>query len=236
MGNSFQNEGLSVGCNQAGPTCINVTSGNDPTRWYNKVAVGLRFQQAFGAVDFKAYGYYSTAGKEKLTTAPYSTRPRSVPRLVAAAPRLRYDNLSFYKGGVAVTAMNLTLAADYIGGRINGQLAMSPSGGVNTNAELIGLTYANGPITLGAEVGIVDSQGDARLTGLTQRHEYKSASVGLQACSGRAALGDYRYTHRHQGGFDFATNTLGQTTGGVVNGRTNDAKAQGFLFATVLPW
>ncbi len=238
MGNSFQNEGLGVGCNQAGPTCINVSSGNDPTRWINKVAVGLRFQQAFGAVDFKAYGYYSTAGKENLTTAAYST-PAAQRATVGggSAQLLRYDNLSFYKAGVAVTAMNTTLAADYIGGRVNGQLSMAPSGGVNTNAVVTGLTYANGPITLGAEVGIIDSQGDARLTGLTQRHEYEIAFGGAyKLAPGVQLVGEYMYTHRHQGGFDFATGTLGQTTTGVVNGRTNDAKGQGLVFATVLTW
>ncbi len=150
---------------------------------------------------------------------------------------LRYDNLSFYKAGVAITAMSVTLAADYIGGRVNGQLAMAPSGGVNTNAVVTGLTYANGPLTLGAEIGIIDSQGDARLTGLTQRHEYEIAFGGAyKLAPGVQLVGEYMYTARHQGGFDFATGTLGQTTAGVVNGRTNDAKAQGLLFSTVLTW
>ncbi len=238
MGNSFQNAGLGVGCNQAGPTCINVSSGNDPTRWINQVGVGLRFQQSFGAVDFKAYGFYETAGKENLTTSAYSTAAaqRGLPG-GGSSQLLRYDNLSFYKAGAAITAMNLTLAADYIGGRVNGQLAMAPAGGVDTNAELIGLTYVNGPITLGAEVGIIDTQGDARLTGLTQRHEYEIGFGGAyKLAPGVQLVGEYQYIHRHQGGFDFATGTLGQTVGGVVNGRTNDAKSQGFLFATVLTW
>jgi hypothetical protein len=238
MGNSFQNEGLSVGCNQAGPTCINVSSGNDATRWINQVGFGLRFQQAFGAVDFKAYGFYETAGKETLTTSPYST-PAAQRALAGggSAQLLRYDNLSFYKAGVAITAMNVTVAADYIGGRVNGQLAMSPTGGVNENAVVTGITYANGPITLGAEIGIIDSQGDARLTGLTQRHEYEIGFGGAyKLAPGVQLVGEYQYTSRHQGGFDFATGTLGQTTAGVVNGRTNDAKGQGLLFATVLTW
>jgi hypothetical protein len=238
MGNSFQNTGLSVGCNQAGPTCINVSSGNDPTRWINQVGVGLRFQQAFGAVDFKAYGFYETAGKETLTTSPYST-PAAQRALAGggSAQLLRYDNLSFYKAGVAITAMSVTVAADYIGGRVNGQLSMSPTGGVDMNAVVTGITYANGPMTLGAEIGIIDSQGDARLTGLTQRHEYEVAFGGAyKLAPGVQLVGEYMYTARHQGGFDFATGALGQTVGGVVNGRTNDAKGQGLLFATVLTW
>ena len=60
---------------------------------------------------------------------------------------------------MAVTAANITVAADYIGGAVNGQLAMRPTGGAPTNAVVTGVTYANGPITLGAEVGLVDTPG-----------------------------------------------------------------------------
>ncbi|MEA2769661.1 MAG: hypothetical protein QOD93_2623, partial [Acetobacteraceae bacterium] len=73
MGQTNSDGGFGAGCNQAGPTCINVTSGNDATRWYNQVGAGLRFQQTFGAVDVKAYGFYETAGKENLTTSPFAT-------------------------------------------------------------------------------------------------------------------------------------------------------------------
>jgi hypothetical protein len=122
MGNAYQNAGLGVGCNQAGPTCINVSSGNDATRWLNQVGVGLRFQQTFGAVDFKTYGFYETAGKEQLTVGAY-TAPGLATRAAGGVTTLRYDNLSFYKAGVAVTAMNVTAAVDYIGGAVNGQLS-----------------------------------------------------------------------------------------------------------------
>ena len=132
MGNSFANEGLSVGCNQAASTCINVSSGNDPTRWLNQVGAGLRFQQTFGPVDFKAYGFYETAGKENLTTSAYTTTAQAragtvIGGVTSGVQTLRYDNLSFYKAGVAVTAANITLAADYIGGAVNGQLSMRPN-------------------------------------------------------------------------------------------------------------
>ena len=74
------------------------------------------------------------------------------PGVTGGVQHLRYDNLNFYKAGVAVTAANFTLAADYIGGAINGALSMRPTGGVPTNAVMTGLTYANGPITLGASI------------------------------------------------------------------------------------
>jgi hypothetical protein len=242
QGNSFQNTGNGVGCNQASASCINISSGNDATRWLNQVGIGLRFQQTFGAVDFKAYGFYEAAGKENLTTSPYATPTQarlgtSVGGVTASAQTMRYDTLSFYKAGVAVTAMNFTLAGDYIGGRVNGQLNMSPTGGVNENAVVTGITYANGPLTLGLEYGIVESQGDARLTGISQRHEYEIGAGGAyRLAPGVQLVAEYQYEFRHQGGFDFATNTVGAGGTAVAAGRTNDARGQGFLFSTVLTW
>jgi hypothetical protein len=236
MGNSFANEGLSAGCNQAASTCINVSSGNDSTRWLNQVAIGLRYQHNFGFLDFKTYGFYETAGKENLTTTAYST-PALVRSGTGSAQTLRYDNLSFYKAGIAVTAANITASADYIGGAVNGQLQMRPTGGVPTNAVLTGLTYAKGPLVLGAEIGIVNTQGDARLTGLTQRHEYEIGFGGnYKLAPGIQLVAEYQYSYRHQGGFDFASGALGAGTTATRAGLTRDAKGQGAIFATVLTW
>lgn len=223
MGNAFQNAGLNVGCTQASASCISLTSGNDPTRWYNQVGVGLRWQQTFGAVDVKAYGFYETAGKENLTTAAYT-----LPSPTGSAATLRYDNLNFYKAGLAVTAYNLTAAIDYIGGAVNGALAMRPAGGAPMNAWLAGLTYANGPITLGAQFGMIDSQGAAQLTNTSQRHEYEVAFGGnYKVAPGLQLVGAYTYAYRHQGGFNFAQNAVGTT---------HDVQAQQFVFGTVLTW
>jgi hypothetical protein len=238
MGNAFQNSGLGVGCNQAGPTCISVTSGNDATRWYNQVGAGLRFQKTFGIVDVKAYGFYETAGKENLTTSDYATPTAA--RLGtggASAQTMRYDNLNFYKAGVAVTAFNLTAAADYIGGDVNGQLGMRPAGGAPMSAVVTGLTYASGPWTLGAEYGLVNSQGDARLTGISQRHEFEFAAGGsYKVAPGLQLVAEYIYQHRHQGGYDFANATVG--AGGTARsaGVTRDAQGQGVTVSTVLTW
>ena len=233
-------------CAQAGPACINVSSGNDATRWLNQVAFGLRFQQAFGPVDVKVYGFYETAGKESLTTTPSQSplTARGGPGLAAGATSAsaqfeRYDNLSFYKGGAAVTAYNFTAAIDYIGGRVNNQLNMAPTGGANMNAELFGLTYANGPWTAAAEAGIIDDQGDARLTGISQRHAYEIAAGGAyKLAPGVLLVAEYQYAHQHQGGFDFANNALG-AGGNAANhfvGSTNDIRSQGVVFSTVLVW
>jgi hypothetical protein len=232
-GNSFANEGLAVGCNQAASTCINVSSGNDATRWINQVGAGLRFQQTFGPVDVKAYGFYETAGKENLTTAAYTTPAVAragtvIGGVTSGLQTLRYDNLNFYKGGLAVTAANLTAAIDYIGGAVNGTLQMRPTGGASTNAFITGLTYANGPVVLGSEIGLIDSQGDGRLTGVSQRREFEMAFGGnYKLAPGVQLVAEYQYMTRHQGGYDFNAGSIGAT---------RDAKAQGFTFSTVLTW
>jgi hypothetical protein len=106
---------------------------------------------------------------------------------------------------------------------------MKPTGGADMNAFVAGLTYANGPLVLGAEFGTVQSQGDARLTGISQRHEYEIAVGGnYKLAPGVQLVGEYMYTYRHQGNYNFATGNAG--TG------TRDAQGQGVLFSTVLTW
>lgn len=210
-------------CGQASANCVGVTSGNDATRWYNQVGVGLRWQQAFGPVDVKAYGFYETAGKENLTTAAYAPVSRT-----GSASSFHYDNLSFYKAGAAVSMSGFTVAADYIGGAVNGALQMRPRGGAPMNAVLTGITWAGGPLTLGAEIGIINSQGDARLTGVSQRREEEVSFGGnYKVAPGLQLVGEFTYAQRHQGGFDFNQN---------APGTTRDARNTNYLLATVLTW
>jgi predicted porin len=92
-----------------------------------------------------------------------------------------------------------------------------------------GLTYANGPLTLGAEVGLIDDQGTAQLAGISQRHQYEIAFGGAyKLAPGVQLAAEYMYEHIHQG--DVNINT------GAVGDGTHDGKAQGLLFATVLTW
>ena len=225
-------------CNQAGPECLAVSSGNDATRWINLVGAALRYQHSFGAVDFKTYGLYETSGRETLTTAAYQTpaQARASFQNGAAAGTnatqfMRYNDMGFFQGGVAVTVANFTFAADYMGGQVDGQLSLNPSGGVAMNAYVTGVTYANGPWIVGAMFEAVDSQGDARLVGISQRHEIGTAFGGnYKLAPGMQLVAEYQYEQRHQGGFDFSQNTLG------VNGRTVDGKGQGVILGAVVTW
>jgi hypothetical protein len=212
---------------QASFGCSTTTTGNDPTRWYNQVAVGARYQGTFGPVGVGAYVVYETAGKESFFGPAINSGG------VGRVAGNRYDNLSFVAAAayasMTLGSGSLTYSIDYIGGALNGQLAMRPTGGVSEQGGVTGLLYKNGPLTLGAETLLVNSQGDVRLTGISQRHEWEVAFGGnYNVAPGLYLVGEYMYQYRHQGGYDF-------NTGSVATG-TRDAHGQGILFSTVVNW
>jgi len=233
MGNRFSDSAGSSPyqpgvCTSAGANCIGLTSGNDATRWFNQVVVGGRYQGSFGGVDVKFMAAYGTAGKASIAGGGFTADGSAAQRALTTVAGFKYDNLSYYTAATAITFAGFTLAADYMGGAINGQLAMRPSGGASTNGVVTGVTYRNGPWVLGLEGAIVETQGDARLTKISQRHEWEVAAGGTyNVAPGLAFVAEYMYTARHQGGFDFVANGLGTT---------RDVKGQSFVLGTVVTW
>ena len=235
MGNSYSNSTGSTAlqaaaCNAAGAGCIATTTGNDPTRWLNQVAVGARYQGTFGGVNVGAFAVYETAGKEQINGGGIAAGGPGYVAGVTSNAVMRYDNLNFVNAAlkVEVPSVGLTWAIDYIGGALNGQLAMRPTGGAPMNAVVTGLVYRNGKWVFGAEVGIVESQGQANLTKISQRKETEFAIGGTyNAAPGLAFVLEYMHTERHQGQFDFVTGT---------NTGTRDVKGNGLTFATVVTW
>jgi len=234
MGNSLST------CAVAATACTNATTGTDATRWYNQVGVGVRWQGAFGPVNLGAYAFYETAGKESFFGAPASFARGN-------GAGNTFDNLSFISaaGYVALDTGigTLTWAVDYIGGAVNGALAMRPTGGAPENAIVTGLTYKNGPITLGLQTAWVESQGSNSLTAISQRKEFELAFGGSYTVApGLVLVGEYLYTQRHQGGFDFITGANGAGATGTPGtaswkaGLTGDTRAQGVLFSTIVSW
>jgi len=208
--------------------CQLASSSNiDGSRWLNQVAVGARYQGSFSGFEPKAYVMYETAGKEDFT----GTQPaRGINALNQGANTNRkFDNLSFISAGLAASYAGFTVSADYIGGAVNGQLAMRPTGGASTSAPLFGLKYTSGPLTIGGMVGFVDYQGDNRLVGVSQRHEFVTAMGGYYVIApGMGIVAEYMYNQRHQGDFNFVANGVGAAY--------NDVRAQGVLLATVVNW
>jgi hypothetical protein len=227
-------------CTTAGAAvCNSETSGTDATRWFNQVAVGARWQGTFGPVQAGLMAVYETAGKETFYGAPVG--------FGRGLSGNKFDNLSFVEAAGYATLDTgigkITASVDYNGGAINGQLAMRPTGGVTQNAIVTGLLYKNGPLTLGTELGIVESQGSNSLVGVSQRHEWEVAFGGnYNLAPGLYLVGEYMYTSRHQGGFDFVSGANGAGSSGIPGtaswkaGTTRDAHGQGILFSTVVNW
>jgi hypothetical protein len=257
MGNGYSN-GVTASplqattCNAAGAIqsatqstsgCIGTTSGNDATRWYNQVAVGARWQGSFGPVDLGAYAVYETAGKEQFSGAANTLGPNGAYAVGAATGAFRYDNLSFVSAAAYSTfhtgVGSFTLSFDYIGGALNGQLAMRPTGGVPEEAFLPAIVYRNGGLSLGAQVGLVNSQGAAQLTKVSQRREFEVAFGGsYNLAPGLYLVGEYQYFYRHQGGFDFNGNCVSGSSGCLTShaGSSRDGRGQGIQFSTVVNW
>jgi hypothetical protein len=224
--------------NQASSFCNQTTTGVDPTRWYNQVGVGVRWQGSFGPVDVGVFGFYGAAAKESffgpkvqagLTTGVGGT----------ATTGTKYDNLSYYSFAAYVKGNlpfgSLTGSIDYLGGAINGQLAMRPSGGAPENGIVTGLTFNNGPLTLGVSTAVIESQGAAQLTNISQRHEFEVAFGGnYNLAPGLYVVGEYMYMMRHQGGFDFNTGAVAVSGGKATF--TRDIHGQGILVSTVVNW
>ncbi|HET6305613.1 MAG TPA: hypothetical protein VFG12_00400, partial [Rhodopila sp.] len=154
----------------------------------------------------------------------------------ASANALRYDPISFYQFGLAVTTGGLTAAVTYQGGRVNNQLALVPQGGAGMSATVFGLTYINGPWTLGNAIGIIDSQGSASLNGISQRSQFEVAAGGnYRLAPGVNIVLEYNYYQTHQGNFNFATNTA---VGPGVAGASayNDVHGQALFTSVNLTW
>ncbi|MFL5280785.1 MAG: hypothetical protein ACJ8AW_07240 [Rhodopila sp.] len=116
---------------------------------------------------------------------------------------------------------------------------MRPQGGAPMNAVVTGLTYANGPISAGLQLGIANSQGAVQLTNISQRHEVGAVIGGsYRLAPGLQLVAEYQYAFRHQGGFKFAANSVGSNplTGRTDASTTRNSQGQGVTFATVLSW
>ena len=208
--------------------CVDATSGNEPTRWYNQVGVGVRYQGIFGPISVGAYGFYEHTAIEKVPTqAPLNGTS------TAKAGAGLYDPLSWYEAAVygryATGFGTFTGSLDYVGGAISsGTLLPRPTHGAPENGFQPGVMYNNGPITLGASAMFLTSQGSAALVGISQRNEEGLAVGGnYNVAPGLFLVGEYQYEVRHQGGYNFTTNAVGTTT---------DAKTNTYFFGVVMNW
>jgi len=243
MGNSFSQSATSdpyaVGpCNTASANCINVTSGTDASRWINRWGFGVRAIENIAGAVIQGYGDFTLSGEAKDGAAILMnpTHPLST-----GAGAIKYDGQKFFNGGLAATYLGFTVAGDLSVGRLNGSNALDPTGGVPMHAEMASASYAVGPYSIGAIVGIEDSQGSADLVGTSQRHEVAVAVGGAyRIAPGINLCVEWQYELRHQGDFNFNTNVAGPAVAGGSAGGTagvgNTIHGQGLEIATIVNW
>jgi predicted porin len=129
-----------------------------------------------------------------------------------------------------ITYLGITLNADTTLGRTNGSNALDPSGGAPMAAELVGLSYAFGPFSIGADAAVIDSQGSAELVHTSQRHEFAFAVGGAYKIAPGINLAlEYQYEQKHQGAYNFNTGASGVASGNNIHG-------QGLTLATIVNW
>ncbi|MBV9249990.1 MAG: porin [Acetobacteraceae bacterium] len=223
------------GCPTAAPGCDTLSSSTnalDGSRSINQTAVGLRYQGKFGDIGLLAYGVYEFSGHAKYD-GPFIPAG-SVAALATSGGTGRFDNLSAKNAGVAVTFAGITVGGNYMGGAVNGQLALKPTGGANMNAYLLGAKYVTGPLTVGIVGERIFSQGAPQLVGITQRQEYGfDGGASYLLAPGLVGWAEYTYQHRYQGGFNFATGTAAPA---AVAGAYNNVQSQIFAVGATVYW
>ncbi len=144
-----------------------------------------------------------------------------------------YNGLSIGSGGVALTYAGFTVGGNVIGGKMNGQMGLQPSGGAPLFGYLLGAKYVNGPWT----VGIVGEQVLGAGHGHAERHQHSVAARGIDVGAGYAVApgysvyAEYLWNDQTQSANNFVTGAVGTAAGANLN---NNIKGQGFLIGNVV--
>ena len=120
----------------------------DGARALNQTAVGVRYQGAFGSLGLLAYGVYMISQAADYTGL---TTPAILGTTTTPGSKFNgtYNGLSIGSGGVAATFAGFTVGGNIIGGKMNGQMGLQPSGGAPLLGVLAGAKYVYGPWTVG---------------------------------------------------------------------------------------
>jgi len=204
-------------CSFAATGCYNLSSSSlatDATRFTNWWVAAARYQDVFGPVGVYGMAAYYGSGHVNYT---------------GATPGNQFNNLSVGDFGLAVTYSGFTVGGHLTAGNTNGQGALQPAGGAHAIAWLAGLQYAGGPLVIGGSFYNYQSQGSPSLVGISQRNENAFAfGFTYTIAPGLAIWCQYLYGTRHQGDFNFQTNTVGTAF--------NDVKSQAFGIGPVIRW
>ena len=122
-----------------------------------------------------------------------------------------YNGLSIGSGGVAATFAGFTVGGNVIGGKMNGQLGLQPSGR-RTAGRLswLGAKYVAGPFTVGIVGEEYWEQGTVQLSGITQRRG-RGIDVGVSytVAPGFTVFAEYLWNDQTQSARNFVSGAIG---------------------------
>ena len=228
--------GTGIVCGAATSGCPTLSSGPgsiDGAKFINQYAVGVRYQGSFSGLGVLAYGVYMGSGHVNYTgpdatTAVGAAHLGVTPALSALGSTYNgnYNGLSLGSGGLALTFAGVTVAANVIGGKENGQLSLQPKGGAPLLGLVVGAKYVNGPFTFGVQAEEYWEQGTVLLTGVSQRRA-RGISVGpvYSVAPGFQVFAEYLWNDQQQTFNNFVTGALGSLA-------NNNTKGQGVLIGT----
>jgi predicted porin len=186
----------------------------DGARPRNLTETGLRYQSRIGGVGVNAFGIYANSGHVNVSKA------------VAGS---QFDGQSYGDFGLTFDYAGVTVGGHATKGRYNGVNGLAPHGGSDATAWLVGIQYANGPMTVGTSFYDFTSQGNPLTVGIAQRREQGFAAGGSYVLApGLTLYLSYLYGTRHQGDFNFATNALGTAN--------NNIRTQLVTLDTIIKW
>lgn len=222
--------GTGLTCSVANTGCPQLSAGpgiQDGSRAINQIGVGVRYQGTFGGVGLLAYGTYIGSGHANYTgsTAAATLGTTAVP---GSHFNGSYNGLSIGSGGIAATFAGITVGGNVIGGRMNGQMGLQPSGGAPLMGVLAGAKYVAGPLTVGIVGEEYWEQGTVTLAGISQRRARAiDFGAGYTVAPGYQVFAEYLWQDQYQGANNFLT-------GGIASNANNNVHGQGFLIGNVV--
>ena len=236
LSGSITGSGTGTGnvCSVANTGCPSMSSGpgiQDGSRALNQTAVGVRYQGAFGGMGVLAYGVYMIS-----QAADYTGLKTAAVLGTTTTPGSKfngtYNGLSIGSGGVALTYAGFTVGGNVVGGKMNGQMGLQPSGGAPLFGYLAGAKYVNGPWTVGIVGEQYWEQGTVTLSGITQRMARGiDVGAGYAVAPGYSVYAEYLWNDQTQNANNFVTSAVGTAAGANLN---NNIKGQGFLIGNVV--
>ena len=239
LNNSITGSGTGTGlnCTTASSGCPSLSSGpgaQDGARMINQTAVGVRYQGAFGGLGLLAYGVYMISQAADYTGL---TTPAILGTTTTPGSKFNgtYNGLSIGSGGVAATFAGFTVGGNFIGGAMNGQLGLQPSGGAPLMGYLLGGKYVYGPWTVGIVGEEYWEQGTVQMSGITQRRARAlDAGASYTVAPGYTVYAEYLWADQTQNGVNLNSAAGSYNGGTLLSGANNNIRGQGFLIGNVV--